>query len=130
MAQTRQELDSLRARIYTTIVISSLIAVLAAILAGNWLARIVSRPLKQAALATRVAEGDLTTRIETSSTDETGQLMLSLKAMNQSLSKLVGHVRMGTDGIATASGEIAAGNFDLSSRTEQQASSLKKRRPA
>ncbi|MEW6339584.1 MAG: methyl-accepting chemotaxis protein [Paraburkholderia sp.] len=125
MAQTRQELDSLRARIYTTIVISSLIAVLAAILAGNWLARIVSRPLKQAVvLATRVAEGDLTTRIETSSTDETGQLMLSLKAMNQSLSKLVGHVRMGTDGIATASGEIAAGNFDLSSRTEQQASSL------
>jgi methyl-accepting chemotaxis protein len=33
-------------------------------------------------------------------------------------------VRIGTDSIATASQEIAAGNLDLSSRTEQQAASL------
>ncbi|WP_118184513.1 methyl-accepting chemotaxis protein [Paraburkholderia phosphatilytica] len=125
MTATRNELESLRTRMYATILTSSLLAVLAAILAGGWLARIISRPLKQAvALATRVAEGDLTTRIDTSSTDETGQLMLSLKTMNQSLLKIVGHVRAGTDGIAIASSEIAAGNFDLSSRTEQQAASL------
>jgi methyl-accepting chemotaxis protein len=125
MLASRNELDSLRIRMYVTILSTSLIAVIAAILAGGWLARIVSRPLKQAVIvATRVTEGDLTTRIVASSTDETGQLMLSMKAMNQSLLRIVGGVRTGADSIATASSEIAAGNFDLSSRTEQQASSL------
>jgi len=125
MLASRNELDSLRIRMYVTILSTSLIAVIAAILAGGWLARTVSRPLKQAVIvATRVTEGDLTTRIVASSTDETGQLMLSMKAMNQSLLRIVGGVRTGADSIATASSEIAAGNFDLSSRTEQQASSL------
>jgi methyl-accepting chemotaxis protein len=37
---------------------------------------------------------------------------------------IVSQVRTGTDAIATASGQISAGNLDLSARTEQQASSL------
>ncbi|MDP2977842.1 MAG: methyl-accepting chemotaxis protein, partial [Thiobacillus sp.] len=53
-----------------------------------------------------------------------GQLMQALKDMNESLVRVVGQVRTGTDTVATASSEIAAGNLDLSSRTEQQASSL------
>ena len=125
MLASGQELDSLRARIYVTILTSTVIAVIASILAGTWLSRAVSRPLKEAVtVATRVAEGDLTASIEATSTDETGQLMRGLDAMNQSLAKMVGGVRIGTDSIATASSEIAVGNFDLSSRTEQQASSL------
>ena len=121
----RLDVESLRARMYVAIATSSLLALLAAGFAGTWLARIVSRPLRQAVtLATRVAEGDLTTRIEVSSADETGQLTRSLKVMTDSLSNLVARVRVGTDGIATASSEIAAGNDDLSSRTEQQAASL------
>jgi methyl-accepting chemotaxis protein len=50
--------------------------------------------------------------------------MRSLKAMNDSLLRIVSQVREGTDTINTASREIASGNLDLSSRTEQQASSL------
>ncbi|VTU26700.1 Serine chemoreceptor protein [Variovorax sp. PBS-H4] len=90
-----------------------------------WIARIVSRPLGEAVqVAQSVAAGDLTSRIEPRSTDETGQLMQALKNMNESLVKIVGQVRTGTDTIATASGQIAVGNQDLSSRTEEQASSL------
>ena len=90
-----------------------------------WIARVVSTPLRQAvAVAKRVADGDLTADITSASKDETGQLMSSLKAMNDSLFKIVSQVRQGTDTIATASNEIAAGNLDLSNRTEQQASSL------
>jgi methyl-accepting chemotaxis protein len=51
-------------------------------------------------------------------------LLHALDAMNGSLVKIVGEVRIGTDTIATASGQIASGNMDLSSRTELQASSL------
>jgi len=94
-------------------------------LMATWVARIVSNPLRQALdVAQRVADGDLTADIHPASKDETGQLMTSLKAMNDSLFKIVSQVRQGTDTIATASNEIAVGNLDLSSRTEQQASSL------
>ncbi|MGC8035698.1 HAMP domain-containing protein, partial [Salmonella enterica] len=71
-----------------------------------------------------VAAGDLTTRIEPHSKDETGQLMAALRKMNDNLVDIVSGVRRSTDSIATASGEIASGNMDLSSRTEQQAGSL------
>ena len=90
-----------------------------------WLTTGITRPLDKAFLvAQTVAAGDLTSRIEVSSKDETGQLMQALKDMNTSLVGIVGQVREGTDTIATASSQIAAGNQDLSSRTEQQASSL------
>jgi methyl-accepting chemotaxis protein len=71
-----------------------------------------------------VAAGDLSSRIEVHSRDETGQLLQALKEMNESLMRIVGEVRSGTDTIATVSHEIATGNLDLSSRTEEQASSL------
>ncbi|MES2260021.1 MAG: methyl-accepting chemotaxis protein [Pseudomonadota bacterium] len=98
--------------------------VLAAIIAG-WLARNITRPLRRAVdLAQQVANGDLTANVVVDSRDEIGELMAALKAMNASLSRIVGEVRSGTDSIATASAEIMSGNQDLSSRTEQQASSL------
>jgi len=87
--------------------------------------RVVAAPLEQAVdIARRVAEGDLSGDIASTGKDETGQLMHSLKVMNDSLLRVVGEVRGGTDAIATASAEIASGNLDLSSRTEGQASSL------
>ncbi|MBG7620644.1 MCP four helix bundle domain-containing protein [Herbaspirillum sp. AP02] len=94
-------------------------------LLATWVARIVSRPLQDAMhVAKRVAEGDLTVEIKPAGADETGHLMRSLKAMNDSLLRIVTQVREGTDTINTASREIATGNLDLSTRTEQQASSL------
>ncbi|MFP6561823.1 methyl-accepting chemotaxis protein [Paraburkholderia sp. B3] len=125
MSANRVALDSLRTTIYVSVIVASLIAVLASILAGRWLSLAISRPLKQAvSVATCVAEGDLTNRIQATSEDETGQLMLAMQAMNQSLGTIVAGVRSGADRIASASSEIAAGNLDLSSRTEEQASSL------
>ncbi|MFK8260065.1 methyl-accepting chemotaxis protein [Erwinia sp. AnSW2-5] len=105
--------------------IFSLLAIAAAMLLGFLLTRSIVRPLREAvSIAENVAAGDLRTTIHVSSTDETGQLMLALKNMNDNLLKIVNEVRAGTDLIATASSEISAGNMDLSSRTEQQASSL------
>ncbi len=95
------------------------------LLLATWVARIVSRPLQAAMhVAERVADGDLTVDIKPAGGDETGHLMRSLKAMNDSLLRIVSQVREGTDTINTASREIATGNLDLSTRTEEQASSL------
>jgi len=98
--------------------------VLAALIAW-WNTRSITRPIARALeVATTVAAGDLTSRIEVTSTDETGQLLQALKTMNESLVRTVLTVRSGTETIATASGEVAAGSLDLSSRTEQQAGAL------
>ncbi len=53
-----------------------------------------------------------------------GSVLASMEAMRESLARIVGQVRAGSESIATASGQIAQGNQDLSQRTEEQASAL------
>ena len=97
----------------------------AAIAAGVLVSRSIVRPLDRAVeVARTVAAGDLRARIEVTSNDETGQLLQALKDMNASLKQIVSRVRSGAEAIGVASGEIARGNLDLSSRTEQQAGAL------
>ncbi|MFN3790755.1 methyl-accepting chemotaxis protein [Massilia sp.] len=92
---------------------------------GVLLVRGIVVPLEQAVrIAGAVADGDLTRDIGGQGRDETGRLMQALRDMNEGLAAIVGRVRGGTDTIATASGQIAAGNMDLSARTEQQAAAL------
>jgi methyl-accepting chemotaxis protein len=107
------------------IVGAAVLAVLLAVAAAIIITRSIVRPLDAAVKVARtVAAGDLTSEIQVTSKDETGQLMHALKEMNASLQTMVGEVRSGSDTIASASSEIASGNLELSSRTEQQASSL------
>jgi methyl-accepting chemotaxis protein len=109
----------------TIIVVVALAAILVAVLLAWIISRSITRPLNNAVdVARRVADGDLTMEVVVTSSDETGQLLAALKHMTESLKKIVGEVRIGTDTIATASSEIATGNLDLSSRTEQQAASI------
>lgn len=90
---------------------------------------LVARRIKEAldkaiGVSEQIAAGDLTVKIEIDSQDETGHLLESLKDMNEGLAKIVGEVRSGADSIAIATEQIAAGNADLSQRTEEQASAL------
>ena len=85
----------------------------------------ITRPLGRAvAIAETIAAGDLGSDIEAGSRDETGQLLQALANMNASLVNIIGQVRDSAGVITTAPGEIAGGNLDLSSRTEQQAGAL------
>jgi methyl-accepting chemotaxis protein len=96
-----------------------------AVMLGRWLSAEVARPVHEAVLvARRVADGDLSTRIDVASGGEAGLLMRAMQEMNDKLVSMIVKVRSGTDLIATGSGEIATGNLDLSARTEQQAASL------
>ena len=89
------------------------------------LTRSITRPLRDAiAVAQRVAAGELTSDIDVRGNDEISELMRALKNMNDSLVSIVSEVRLSSDAIATASGEIASGNTDLSARTEAQAGTL------
>jgi len=103
-----------------TIVLSGVL-----MLFGLSLSRSIAAPLSRAVtLARTVAAGDLTTVIDVRGNDETAQLLDALRDMNDSLGRIVGEVDVGIHAIASASSQIAAGNHDLSHRTEQQAASL------
>jgi|GEM_PF-221308 len=90
-----------------------------------WLSRQIVTALDQAVdVAKEVAGGNLSVPITVNGKDECAMMMQSLHDMQANLSTLVVNVRQGSEGVATASAEIAQGNNDLSARTEQQASAL------
>jgi methyl-accepting chemotaxis protein len=102
------------------------ISVLAAIvITRGLLKQLGGEPDYTASIAGSIAKGDLSVMISTDSRDQSS-LLAEMKDMRNSLVDIVGQVRNGTETIGTASREIAAGNIDLSSRTEMQASSLEK----
>ncbi|TDY16660.1 HAMP domain-containing protein [Paraburkholderia sp. BL6665CI2N2] len=72
----------------------------------------------------RIAAGDLTEQIASVRANEMGRLMGALTHMQESLVAAVSQVRHGTAAIAHGVREIASGNADLSTRTEQQAATL------
>jgi methyl-accepting chemotaxis protein len=103
-----------------------------AVAAGTLAAWIISRGLLRqlggepdyaAAIAGSIAAGDLAVAIDTRPGDKTS-LLFAMQGMRNSLVDIVSQVRAGTATINTVSGEIAAGNLDLSARTESQAGTL------
>ena len=80
-------------------------------------------PADLAALANRIAKGDLSVRVQCKPGD-TDSVVARMVEMQASLYKVVTQVRQGSESVSTASAEIAEGNHDLSARTENQASAL------
>jgi methyl-accepting chemotaxis protein/methyl-accepting chemotaxis protein-1 (serine sensor receptor) len=72
----------------------------------------------------RVAQGDLTARMEGNYQGAFERIKLDTNATVEQLTAIVGEIRQATETINTAAKEIAMGNTDLSQRTEEQASSL------
>ena len=108
---------------HTLMLVLGAAGLLIGVVLSTGITRSITLPLRRAvAVARRVADGDLGSRIEVSGSDETSELLQALRDMNDSLGAIVVQVRSGSENIATATGQIAAGNIDLSSRTEEQTS--------
>ena len=110
------------------LVAGSLVALLAAVLAGwlisrNLLHALGTEPAALRGIAQRVAEGDLSP-VSGAHGAPADSVLASLGDMQARLAHIVSKVRLGSDSIATGSAQIATGNADLSQRTEEQASNL------
>ncbi len=88
--------------------------------------RLTARMNTALGVANRIAHGKLGTRIEVDekSNNEVDRLLTALREMDSNLSVIVSQVSNGSESVRIASREIAAGNDDLSGRTQQQASFL------
>lgn len=123
--------DDIRAAFYNQLIKYGLIIGgygLLVALALLMLARTIYRALggetyEAQAQLNRVASGDLTATTQLKAGDR-DSLMASVEAMRRDLAAMIARVRQGSESIDSAAGEIADGNTDLSTRTQQQAASL------
>jgi methyl-accepting chemotaxis protein len=100
-------------------------AVLFVIGIATWLTLSITRPVTKALdIATRLAAGDLTMHVESSSKDEVGLLMAAMAALVEQLSSVIGAVRSATDNLSSASEEVSATAHTLSQGATEQAASV------
>jgi methyl-accepting chemotaxis protein len=71
-----------------------------------------------------IADGDLTKRVETDYQGTFDEMKKACNITSINLTDMIAEILVASETIHNASGEIARGNSDLSSRTEQQASNL------
>lgn len=104
------------------------LSILALLLAGFfafWVTRSITVPLTQAVeVANRLANGDLTVRLETDSHDEVGQLMQAMQSMIAKLAQIIGEVRNSADNLTNAAGQVSATAQSLSQSSSEQAASV------
>jgi methyl-accepting chemotaxis protein len=94
-------------------------------LLGYFIVTSVARPLARAvSVAHQLAQGDLTARIEATSSDEAGQVLEAMQNMILRLSEVVSEINSGSQSIASASDEVSATAQALSQATSEQAAGV------
>ncbi|WDT72618.1 MAG: methyl-accepting chemotaxis protein [Candidatus Manganitrophus sp.] len=96
-------------------------------LAGLSIALIVSftTPLGRAVdVANQVAQGEMTARIDVTSKDEVGQLLLALDVMISKFRQIITQVRSQADSLTSASSQVSASSQGVSKGTSEQAASV------
>ena len=89
-----------------------------------WISNSIARPIRYSVgAAKKVASGDFTEVVETSSNDETGELVQAIGTMTQSLSALVGQVQQSGIQVSTSATEIASSAAQLEATVAEQAAS-------
>jgi len=123
--RTGQSIDEINSNSRILMIALTVVCVLLGATFSWLLARTITIPIGKAnELANRIANGNLTTQVESFGHNELGQLLTNLETMQTSLIGLVTNVRDGSTAVASSSAEIAQGNLDLSARTEQQAATI------
>jgi methyl-accepting chemotaxis protein len=110
------------------IAICALVGVAVAIGLGLVVTRAVvqqigGEPAAVAQVVEQIASGDLSERIDARGADRRS-ILVAVARMQERLATTIGSIRESAESVSVASKQIASGNIDLSSRTEQQAASL------
>ncbi|MFM0742215.1 methyl-accepting chemotaxis protein [Paraburkholderia xenovorans] len=104
-------------------VIGSLGSVAFVIIIRNVKRSLGGEPAYAATVAEGIADGDLSHDV-TLRAGDSGSMLFGMQRMQHRLADTIRRIHGGTETITVAAGQIAAGNLDLSVRTEEQASSL------
>jgi methyl-accepting chemotaxis protein len=106
-----------------TLVACALSAVIVYLIVRHITKALGAEPAEVAEVADSIRAGNLATPIRLRPGD-TSSVMAAMARMQQRLAQIVTAVRDAAQGVASTTEQIALGNVDLSTRTEQQASAL------
>ena len=88
----------------------------------SFLARSITRPLAEGvSVAQKIAEGDLTCLIQTTTKDETGQLLRAMGHMVENLQRIIGEVKVAAGDMASASQQLNTSSDLMSKGAGEQA---------
>ena len=107
----------------SSLVIVALTGVLVWKVGQSILAPLGAEPSFVAAIADRVAKGDLSLAIETAP-DDTSSLLFSMKQMVERLKKVIADVRAASDTVVSGSQQLSSGSNQMSQGATEQASSV------
>ena len=120
--KTAGEAATNAARILTIV---GIVAALLTVAFAWFITRSITRPVTEALnAANRLAEGDLTVKLEADSKDEVGQLMNAMQNMIGKLTQIIGEVRTAADNLTNAAGQVSATAQSLSQSSSEQAASV------
>jgi methyl-accepting chemotaxis protein len=106
---------------YYLVILGGAVLVFALFL-SSILAKSIINPLSEAvSVAQKIAKGDLTARIENTSTDETGQLLQAMADMVKGLQRIIGEVKAAASNMAAASQQLKASSEIMSKGAGEQA---------
>ncbi|MCX7166844.1 MAG: methyl-accepting chemotaxis protein, partial [Rhodocyclales bacterium] len=107
------------------IMVLGVIATLLTMTFGWFITRSITKPVSEAlAVTQRLAEGDLTVRIEDVSKDEIGQMLGAQQGLIVKLNQIIGEVKGAADALSNAAGQVSATAQSLSQSSSEQAASV------
>ncbi len=102
-------------QIMVVLLVISLITIVSGFLIAWYLTSSVVRPLIRAVdVSNSIANGDLTVKVDSDSTDETGQLLNSMNNMITNLKKLIADIKETSSNMASASEQLSASSEEMS----------------
>ena len=125
MTKSGKNADETAAKAIQLIIALSISAIVIALAFAWWVTRSITRPVNEAlTAASRIADGDLTVKIESDSKDEVGMLTSAMQAMIAKLTQIIGEVRNAADNLSNAAGQVSATAQSLSQSSSEQAASV------
>lgn len=108
-----------------TMVVVIAIALVVAIGLGIFIARLISRPIRQLVEgATQIASGDLNVTIEATTKDEIGSLAANFRTMADQINEVMVTIATASEQVASGSKQVSDSSMSLSQGATEQASSI------
>ena len=107
------------------LIVAILIGIALFISINTYVSRTITKALERGVeFAKRVANGDLTTKLEIDQKDEIGDLADAMNSMVNKLQEIVENVKSGSNFISSASQQVSSSSQQLSQGSSEQASSV------
>jgi methyl-accepting chemotaxis protein len=103
------------------IITATAVAFAVAVFLGYRVTRSITVPLNIAVdTSQRIAEGDLTVKIEAAGNDETGQLLMAMKTMGEKLKAVLGEIKQASESVASGSEQLSASSEEITRTMSDQ----------